>query len=177
MVFSTARLAVRDLSIDDFRAFHGMQSNVQVMRYTGQAVMNAQENQMDLERIIVAYHKVDNDFWVWAVMQKSDQNMVGTCALIKDTEGQNEIGYRFLERYWGNGYGMEITGGLIKYAFEIMKVDRLVAVVAKKNVTSVKILDACMNFEEELFNHRENMTDRKYVLDRKLWLASRCDVN
>ena len=74
-----------------------------------------------------------------------DSKFVGTCALIKDSNSDDEIGYRFLERYWGLGYGFEICQGLIDYCKSI-GIPKLIGYVYDENYASVKILEKC-NFK------------------------------
>ena len=161
MIFSTERLLVRKLRATDFPPFHEMQSNPNVMQHIIGRAHTEAENETQLKGVIDAYAKPNNNFWVWAILRKEDSAMVGTCAIIK-TEGEDEIGYRFLEKYWGNGYGLEITTGLINHALDTMKVPSLMAVVDKRNIASVKILERSkLKFIKEFVNE-EGITDRLY---------------
>ena len=99
------------------------------MRYTTGRALTEEENKEDLEKVINAYEKVDNNFWVWAIVQKSDHEFVGTCAIAPTSDEELEIGYRLLPQFWGNGYGLEITESLLDYGLEIMKLKELVAYV------------------------------------------------
>jgi [ribosomal protein S5]-alanine N-acetyltransferase len=162
-LFQTARLSVRPLQPDDFGPFHEMQSNLRVMRYTSGRAMSEEENRQELARLIKRYAEPGNDFWVWAVIRKADGAFAGTCALICNEQGEHEIGYRFIERYWGQGYGLEITEGLIDYAFGPVGLERLVAYVYTDNTPSVSILERSrFLLVKEFFNEAENCLDRQY---------------
>ena len=161
-IFTTTRLLVRRLELTDLDAFHQMQGNLKVMQYTTGRAMTFEENKAELKRVIDCYTQSENDFWVWAVLEKGSGNFVGTCALVKNGKGENEIGYRFLERYWGKGYGKEITLGLIDYGLSLPDMEELVAYVDKENVPSVKILDATFNLVKEYWNEEERCVDRYY---------------
>jgi ribosomal-protein-alanine N-acetyltransferase len=52
-----------------------------------------------------------------------------------------DLGYRFLKRHWGKGYGTESARAFISYGFDEMKLMRISAYVAVENVASVKILE------------------------------------
>lgn len=168
-MFQTERLYVRLLTAEDFQFLHTMQSDPAVMRYVGGSQDEA-GNRADLEKILSHYASGDGSFLVWAVIQRSDDALVGTCALIINEHDEHEIGYRLMESYWGNGFGLEVTEGLVRYAFEERHIDQLVAYVDKENVPSVRILDrSSFLFDKEYYNEDLKCTDRRYSLTRIQW--------
>ncbi len=164
MIFQTTRLTVRPLQAADLPAMFEMQSNPRVMQYTG--TKNAQTMEAiekELEKLIGNYAAPENTFWVWAVERKSDQSFLGTCALILNEDNEHEIGFRFLEKYWGNGYATEVANALVEYAESLPGIPGLVAYVYSANTGSVKVLDRSpLVLEREFFNEKENCLDRVY---------------
>lgn len=168
MLFHTERLYVRRLEPIDFPPFHEMQSNAEVLRYTTGKPQNEEENRVDLQELIRGYEKKENTLWVWAIIKKLDHSFVGTCAIAKTDEDENEIGYRLLQKYWGNGYGFEIAEALLKYGIQEMGFLELVAYVDVRNIPSVKILEkSSMRFVKEFFNEKCGSLDRKYVFGER----------
>lgn len=162
-IFKSERLLIRKLAMSDFPAFHEMQSNLNVMQFTTGKAMTEADNHEDLKKVLDAYSQANNDFWIWAIERKIDSEMIGTVALVIDDHGDHEIGYRLLEKYWGQGYGREISDRLIDYALETLKVPTLVAYVDVRNKASVKILDESpLPFVKEYFNETEQCLDRYY---------------
>lgn len=167
MIFETKRLLVRKLESSDFAAFHEMQSNPNVMRYTGSTPRSADENRGELEKCINQYGQHNNNFWVWAIELKSTNEFVGTCAVVFEI---NELGYRFLEKHWGHGFGNEISEGLIEHAFAKMNLAKVYAVVDRENRASAKILDRSkLVFVREDYNSEEDCFDRHYELTQEQW--------
>lgn len=164
MLFTTHRLIIRPLEKGDLPRFHRMQCDNTVMRYVGGSIESLEENRKDLERCMAFYDKVNNDFWVWAVVSKERHTFIGTCALVTNKEGEWEMGYRFLQSEWGKGYGREVVNGLIRHAFETMKVKEVVAYTDKRNAASVRILDSTFKFIREFYNQDEDCIDRFYKL-------------
>jgi ribosomal-protein-alanine N-acetyltransferase len=163
MIFQTTRLHIRQLRPNDIAAFHEMQGNANVMRYTTKHAHTLEEDKSELHRLIEGYSKPANTFWVWAIERKSDQAFVGTCALILNEDNEYEIGFRFLEKYWGLGYGTEVANGLVAHARSLPEVQGLVAYVYSDNVGSVKVLDRSpLLFEREFYNETEKCMDRVY---------------
>lgn len=165
MIFETNRLCVRKLRIEDFGSFHEMQSNANVMQYVRGTPMTMEENKEELPKLIDFYSKPHNDFWIYAIERKEDTTFVGTVALVKDDEDYDEIGYRFLEEYWGFGYGFEIAEGLINYCKKI-GLPKIIACVAIKNLASTKIIEK-LGFEliGDFVSKDLNIPERKFILE------------
>ena len=164
--FETELFSVRKLEQNDLPSFHEMQGNEQVMKYTTGKATTLEEDKADLKKVIGHYSEVNNQFWVWAIERKNDQSFVGTCALVGDGKGTYEIGFRFLEKYWGKGYGKEICNELIDYAFCQKEVKNIIAYVDVKNIGSVKILDQSkLAFIKEIPGPKAGSTDRFYKME------------
>ena len=146
MIFETKRLQVRKLQIADLKSFYELESNPNVLKYATGEPKNLKESEEDLLQLINRYDNPDNDFWIYTIECKEDNIFIGTVALIKDEEGNDEIGYRFIEQFWGNGYATEICEGLIDYCKSI-GIKKIIGCVVDVNVASAKILKR-FNFEE-----------------------------
>ena len=161
MIFETNRLLVRNLKDSDFDAFHEMQADDEVMRYTTGSGFDETENLRQLKMCMKCYSKPDNEFWVWAIDRKSDQQFVGTCAIVPN-KNRPEIGYRFLKKFFGLGYGQEICDSLIDYGIQQQKLAEIIAYADVRNVASIKILDRSrLPFVKETAND-DNGIDRFY---------------
>ena len=166
IIFNTNQFTIRELRPSDLTDFHEMQGNQKVMLYTTGKANTLVENQKDLDKVIQHYTESDNQFWVWAIERKSDTAFVGTCALIGDGKGTYEIGFRFLEKYWKQGYGTKICNALVDYAFCQQEVKKLIAYVDVRNTGSVKILDQSkLAFIKEMVNKETETTDRFYQME------------
>ena len=161
LIFATPRLIVRDLEASDFAAFHAMQADDEVMQYTTGHGLDEAENRRQLNQCIERYAQPDNDFWVWAVVRQSDQQFIGTCAIVPNQK-RAEIGYRFCREFFGQGYGQEICDGVLDHGMQQLKLSEIVAYADVRNVASVKILDRSrLEFVEEVANETGGM-DRFY---------------
>lgn len=163
-LFETQRCIVRFLQMKDLEPFHEMQSNPNVMRYVRGEGMTREQNEKELPELIQKYELENNDFWIFAIESKELNKLVGTCALVKDDEGDDELGYRFLEKYWGQGLGYEICKGLIAYC-QSLGMKYLIGYVADDNVASAKILQK-VGFKEigKGIEPKLNIPETKYRL-------------
>tara|TARA_R110002072_G_scaffold95600_3_gene210743 strand:- start:1716 stop:2213 length:498 start_codon:yes stop_codon:yes gene_type:complete len=164
MIFETERLLIRKLILDDLEPFHQLESNSNVLKYATGEVKNLSENKIELLDLKERYQKKYNDFWIYAIERKSDKKFIGTLALIKDGI-DDEIGYRFLEKYWGNGYGFEVCKGTIAYCKQL-KFKKLVGYVVDENKASVKILEK-LNFKivKKFISEDLQLPETKYELE------------
>lgn len=164
MIYQTERLLIRKLKTSDIDAFHEMQGNPNVMQYTDAKAKTYDEDVIDLQQVIDYYSKQNNEFWVWAVELKENNVFVGTIALIKDDEGNDEIGYRFLEKHWNNGFAFESMMGLITYSKKL-GIKELVAMVIVKNKASEHIIKkAGFKFVKEYICDDLKLLERLYKL-------------
>lgn len=162
MIFNTERLFVRQLIFNDLPAFHELESNPEVLKYADGKVKSITENEKEICDLISRYSKKNNDFWIYAIIRKSDDAFIGTIALVKDNY-DDEIGYRFLEKYWGFGYGTEICSGLISYCKRIgMK--KLIGYVVNDNIASLKILTKNNFIIIDQFLNDQNQQETKLEL-------------
>jgi len=163
MIFETERLIVRKLILSDLNAFHEMQSNLKVMQFADGDVKSLTEHKEELNALIHKYTLANNDFWIYAIIRKSDYQFIGTLALVKDGK-DDEIGYRFLEKYWGTGYGFEVCEATIRYCKKL-GIKKLVGYVVDENIASVKILEK-LNFRvvKKFISDDIQLPETKYEL-------------
>ena len=163
-IFETERLSVRKLQLTDFEPFNKMQCNRKVMQYVRARPMTYDENKEELRKLIKMYTVPNNDFWIYAIERKEDNAFVGTLALVKDENNDDEIGYRFLEKHWNNGYGREIVEGLIDYC-KNEGFTKLIACVAIKNVASTKIIqNSGFQFVKDFVSDDLKVPEQKFEL-------------
>lgn len=153
----------------DQGAYFDMMNNPNVMSLIPRKTMSRIESDQHLTNFI---DKPDSQAKtkVWAIELKSENEFIGLCAFLKNNENDDEIGYRLREKYWGVGYGTEITKGLIDFGFKHLNTDLITADVYVDNLRSVKILEKYFKRDIEFFNTEDKCTDRRYKLTRKEWL-------
>ncbi|PEJ60684.1 hypothetical protein CN692_00920 [Bacillus sp. AFS002410] len=141
MIIQSNRLYLRKLKNDDLTNLHKLQSNANVMKYIMNRPKTLDETEMELNRILQMDQTHNENFVVMAVCKNEDNQFIGTAAVIKDENNEFEIGYRLVEKEWGNGYGSEAASLIEKYCFGMRMLKSIVATVEAKNSNSVKILE------------------------------------
>jgi ribosomal-protein-alanine N-acetyltransferase len=81
-------------------------------------------------------------FGLWCVTRKEDGVPVGLCGLLqRDYLDHPDIGYAFLERHQGQGYGSEACLATLAHARSEFGARRLMAIVLPSNAGSIRILE------------------------------------
>jgi len=152
----TERLILRQWKKDDFKAFETLNADPIVMEYfpsvlsTEESNALAQKYQDSIER---------NGWGFWAVEEKSSGAFMGCLGL--DTTSSDlpftpcvEIGWRLLKEYWGKGYATEAGKEVLHFAFEELKLDKVVSFTATINHRSESVMNRLgMQNKDANFEH------------------------
>ena len=168
MIFETERLYARRLEKNDEVAFFELMSNPNVMNPIPQKPFDKAESVSKLAELILL--EKSSDTKIWSLCIKGCNDLIGICGVLKNDENEDEIAYRIIETFWGNGYGTEIAKGLIDFCFVQMKSELITADVCVENVKSVKILNKFFAVQKEFFNAEDNCVDRRYIVRKENWL-------
>ncbi len=147
-----------------------MMGNTNVMNPIPLKALSQEESDKKLNKLIKLYDLISNRR-IWAIDLKNNSEMIGLCGLIHNNDNENEIAYRFREKFWGLGYGTEIAKGLIDYGFEKMNFELITADTYILNKNSIKIIEKFMLFDKEFYNQKDDCIDRRYKLTKKNWLS------
>ena len=99
------------------------------------------------ERVFAQYER--HGFGMWLVELSGSCEPVGTCGLLKrDTLEDIDLGYSFLERFWSRGFALEAAQAALHEGWEVLKLSRIVAIVAPHNDASIRLLHK-LGFEYE----------------------------
>ena len=141
VILETSRLYLRQLTLADTHNMFELHRDPEVMTYmtlTPYATMQEAEEQ--LQRYVDEYDRVG--FGRWAVIRKSDRAFIGLCG-IRSLPGHSapDLGYRLKSQYWGSGYATEAAGSVLHFALNVLGHNRVVAVVMKDNIGSIRVLE------------------------------------
>jgi len=160
----TERLLLRPLRLADAPGMWALDTDPAVHRYLGGIGGPRPASLADSEatiRFIQAQYAA-NGIGRWAVALRATGEFMGWSGLKLVAEAVNgqrdfyDLGYRFLPRYWGQGYGYEAARAWLKTGFETLKLPRICAYADVDNAGSRRILAKIGLLEGNLF--RENGT-------------------
>jgi RimJ/RimL family protein N-acetyltransferase len=143
MIFETNRVLIRRYAKDDFENFYLLNSDEEVMRFI-RPVQN-REKTLDFFQENVEYYKTFPHYGRWAMIEKSNQQFIGSFMLRPSTalDREIELGYSMFRKFWGNGFATESVRGGLAYAFDELKLPTVIAITQLQNTASQKVLLKC----------------------------------
>ena len=150
----TERLILRDWREEDWPEFFRVTNTPAVMRWLG-GVLDAEGEAAQRGRVESCAAQHGHCFW--AVERKEDGALLGFCGLKRadapgsTVTGAMEVGWRFREDAWGQGYAKEAAIASLEAAFERFGADEVVALTVIDNAGSWGLMERLgMERREEL---------------------------
>lgn len=170
-IAETERLLIRQLRRTDGPAMLRVFGDAEVMRFSTSGVRDAAWVDAWIERCLGEY-QTRTDYGAWAVALRKTNEAIGYCGLTQygdsDQADERELGYRLARAYWGQGYATEAVIAIRDYAFSVIGLRRLVALVDPNNVASVRIAEKLdMRHEGDVMLEGYTHPDHLYVLRRE----------
>jgi RimJ/RimL family protein N-acetyltransferase len=149
-ILETKRLILRQFTLDDAPFILELLNTPTWLQFIGDRNVHSIEDAENylLNGSIKSY--AENGFGFYAVIDKSTNKTIGMCGLIKrDTLPDIDIGFAFLPNLISKGFGFEIASATLDYALNILKINRIVAIVNPDNEKSIGLIKKIgMQFEE-----------------------------
>jgi len=161
-IIETERLYLREFMLKDASALFKMNSNPNVLQYTGDAPF---KSTTATESFIKNYNHYESyNMGRWAVCGKKQGEFLGWCGLkYHPEEDYIDIGYRFSEKHWNKGFATEATKGVLSYAFNVLRIQDIYAYVDKRNHGSMKVAEKSgLTFLKEVL-HEGNPTNIYHI--------------
>ncbi len=141
----TPRLLIRPIVEEDVDGFFELDSNPKVHLYLGNRPVQSREESLNMIHYIQQQYS-DNGIGRMSVIEKETQKFVGWTGLklITDTVNNHtnfyDLGYRFIERVWSQGYATESALAVLRFAFTDFALENVYAIADCNNLASDKIL-------------------------------------
>ncbi|RDC64449.1 GNAT family N-acetyltransferase [Adhaeribacter pallidiroseus] len=154
MLIQTNRLILRELLLTDEEGIFALDSDPEVQIYLGNKPITRREQARQTIAMIQQQY-VDNGIGRWAVLEKETNEFMGWAGLklIKETINKHtnyyDLGYRFLPKYWGQGYATQAARASLNYGFTKLHPKEIFAMTDTRNLAFRKILEKvgfrCLN--------------------------------
>ena len=155
------RLKFKQFTPDDFNLYFQLSGNDKVMaRIKGKGLSKEAAEKKYAE--YMAINNANPEIGFFSYINKFTNEFVGL-GKIETKNNEFELGYALLEKFWNQGYGSEISLGLVEQARSIPYIKSLYAVVDPDNMPSKKILVKC-GFILENENDYEGQPAQQYRL-------------
>ncbi|XXX76987.1 GNAT family N-acetyltransferase [Sorangium sp. So ce134] len=154
-VLATPRLTLRSIEPGDVERIFRIQSDPEVVRYSGRGPdgsLAAAERR--IETILAGVREYTSIRW--GITLKESGELVGTGGFWRWNKPHRwaEIGYELLPEFWNRGIMTEALRAVIRFGFESMELHRVEAQIDPDNRASARVLER-LGFALE-GRHRQN---------------------
>ena len=138
-ILETERLLLREIGVQDARKMYELNLDPEVIKYTGDPPFESEQATENFIRNYPEYTK--NGYGRWLVIRKADQEILGWCGLkyLPETQ-ETDVGYRFFKKFWGKGYATEAAAACLKFGFENLGFETIVARAMHENLASIQVM-------------------------------------
>jgi len=142
-LIETARLGIRNWTLDDLPAMAAINANPEVMRYFPRT-QTEMETKGFIERAQASYEKLGYTYF--AVDHLKDKKMIGFIGLAyQEYESRftpaTDIGWRLHPAYWGCGLATEGARATLGFGLQVLKLPKIISVAVRANKPSIKVME------------------------------------
>ena len=152
VVVETTRLTLRRLTLEDARFILGLLNEPSFLELIGdKGVRTLDDARRYLETGPLASYE-RHGFGLYLVELKETSAPIGICGLIqRDSLDDVDIGFAFTPENWSRGYAFESASAVLDFGFDVLGLERIVAITSRDNEPSIKVLERLgLRFEKEL---------------------------
>lgn len=136
----TERLLLRPMIEEDVHNLFELNTDTEVVQYTGNASFENLQEAMSVIRDITFPQWEKYQMGRFSTFLK-DGTYIGWCGL-KYLEEKDEVdlGYRFMKKFWGKGYATEASRVCLDYGFNQLWCEVITAHAMTQNVASIEVM-------------------------------------
>lgn len=153
---TTERLTAERFRLDHYDLLCGLHRDPVVMATLG-GVRSDETTRQNLQEYIA--HWDTNGFGLWLLRDRASGEFAGRAGLKGIEIGGNweiELGYTFLQPYWGRGLATEIAQASLEVGFERLGLENLVCFTLPTNLASKRVMEKVgFVFEREVIHTGE----------------------
>ncbi|MDQ2920331.1 MAG: GNAT family N-acetyltransferase [Acidobacteriota bacterium] len=147
----TARLRYRMVSPNDLDDLFVMFGDPEIMKYLGPeagTTLSREDSKITIERMMEFW--AEHGFGRWAVVNKEDGRLIGLAGF-RLLDGTPELFYMFAKANWGKGLATEAARATLRYGFEELGFERIVAAIRPANTASRRVMAKIgLRYEKEI---------------------------
>ena len=135
----TERLRFVKFREDHWEPYAAMCADAEVMRYLGTGVTLSRD---DTSRAIAGMlgHWQLRGYGMWALESRQTGELVGRAGFLDPAGWPGfELGWMLGREHWGKGYASEAARRALRFAFEVLKRDRVISLIREANAPSIRV--------------------------------------
>jgi ribosomal-protein-alanine N-acetyltransferase len=165
----TERVLLRQLTEGDADDYHKLESDPEIKQFIGGAIDKS------IEYIKKNIESPSRDkYSLLAIVCKSTNRFIGRCGLINNDKLDNvEIHVILKKEVWGRGLATETCKVLLEIGFELLSLDKIVAIFDPANSASKHICEKLgMIFRGYMTTNAYTNGHCIYEIDKRIWRKS-----
>lgn len=141
VTLETTRLKLRKFRDSDWEPYAVMCAEPDVMRYLGTGVTLSRDDAWRSIASILGHWQL-RGYGMWALESKETGDLVGRAGFI-DPPGWPgfELGWVLGKPHWGKGYATEAAREALRYAYAVLKRDRVISLIRHANTPSIRVAE------------------------------------
>ncbi|MEW5873051.1 MAG: GNAT family N-acetyltransferase [Chloroflexota bacterium] len=177
VLVESERLLIRRAELEDSRSLERVFCEAEMMRYLGGA--------WDADKVADATQEWRDDWgvehrWYGVLLRKDTWEIIGTAGVTENTipdEAGLELSWFVLPEHQRQGFATEITVELLRFAFEALRAERVVAETHPENPASRRVLEKlrfkCLGEQHHSYDYLPGFeTQVLWELRRGSWRAN-----
>ncbi len=137
----TSRLRLRQFRGSDFERYSQMLADPEIMKYISQGSPLNRDEAWNNLALLLGHWKLKG-YGLWAVELKQNNQLIGRIGLYNPAGWPGtEVGWMLMRAYWGNGYAKEGAAKAAQYAFETLKLHKLISIIHPENTASIRVAE------------------------------------
>ena len=139
----TFHLILRSLQSNDAKVMYQIYQTEGVLRYFPNPSPPSLEK---VERFITGQqaHWEKYSYGNWGIVPKDKSETIGWAGLQYLPElDETEVGFLLDKPFWGKGYATEAAQACVRFGFEEIKLNHLIALVHSENLASRRVIEKC----------------------------------
>ena len=150
VVLTTSRLLLRTYRREDLPLFAALNADPAVMETLGGEALTREHSDEIAEWAQQCF--ASEGIGLLAVVRREDDAFLGMCGLHHQRAYPDdlEIAWRLGHEHWGHGYATEAATAWLDYAFDTLRVPRVISITDRPNVRSLAVMRRLgMSFDHE----------------------------
>lgn len=140
-ILETERTILREVIAEDAEFILDLLNQPSFIKFIGDRNVRIIDEARDYIESRFANSYRQFGFGMWAVELKEPATLIGLCGFVRrDSLPDADIGFAFLPQFEKKGYAFESAAAAMKYASEVLKLPRVLAITSKDNFSSQKLL-------------------------------------
>lgn len=177
-LIDTPNLTLKGLTPNVMNSIFSQLSKIEIMRVLGH--QSEDDYIAEEEKYLGGYSSYNRSFLLFMLVDKTSGSIIGRCGIHNwnDAHKRAEIGYVMTDKSFRNkGLMSEAVEAVLNYGFNVLKLNRIEALVGRNNISSLKIMrkfgfiqEGCMRghyYNEEVFEDSLVFSVLKDEYDRK----------